>query len=79
MPAPKNKLEELLQEVVLASGLEKSQRLQAVRAYIASISIAQLNKEIAEITNRVELTALNAAGVPAGAQTTFYYVLQRSS
>jgi hypothetical protein len=74
MPTFKNRLDELLADVVLASGIQRQVRLEAVRAYIASTPMDTLKRQIAEITSIPELQVLQAAGVPQALQPTFLFV-----
>jgi hypothetical protein len=75
MPVFKNKLDELLADAVLASGLMRQAMLERVRQYILETDIAQLRKEIAVIDSLPELQMLQAAGVPAGLQSVFLFRL----
>lgn len=76
MPTFKNKLDELLADAVLASGVDRQVKLTAVRSYLQQTSIDQLRKEVAVITNKNELTMLQAAGVPLGLQDVFLFTYQ---
>jgi hypothetical protein len=75
MPVFKNKLDELLADAVLASGLMRQAMLERVRQYIAETDIAQLRKEIAVIDSLPEMQMLQAAGVPASLQSVFLFRL----
>jgi heme oxygenase len=75
MPVFKNKLDELLADAVLASGLMRQAMLERVRQYMLETDIAQLRKEIAVIDSLPELQMLQAAGVPAGLQSVFLFRL----
>jgi len=68
----KNRLDELLAEVVLASGVSRQLALDNVRSYIKTIDVDQLRREIAAITSLTELQMLQAAGVPQSAQPQFF-------
>ena len=77
----KNQLDSLLAEAVLASGVQRNVVIDKIRLYLKSTSIDQLNREVAVITSKPELTMLQAAGVPAGLQAVFlqtYQMLQGS-
>jgi len=75
MPVFKNKLDELLADAVLASGLMRQAMLERVRQYMAETDIAQLRKEIAVIDSLPEMQMLQAAGVPASLQSVFLFRL----
>jgi len=75
MPVFKNKLDELLADAVLASGLMRQAMLERVRQYIAETDIVQLRKEIAVIDSLPEMQMLQAAGVPASLQSVFLFRL----
>ena len=72
----KNKLDEMLAEGVLASGIQKNAIIAKIRDYIKTISVDDLKKQISVIDSKVELSLLQAVGVPGGAQSTFFYVVQ---
>lgn len=76
MPTFKNKLDELLADAVLASGIDRNVKLTAIRTYLQQTSIDQLRKEVSVITNKNELTMLQAAGVPLGLQDVFLFTYQ---
>jgi len=75
MPVFKNKLDELLADAVLASGLMRQAMLERVRQYMLETDITQLRKEIAVIDSLPEMQMLQAAGVPAGLQSIFLFRL----
>jgi len=75
MPVFKNKLDELLADAVLASGLMRQAMLERVRQYMAETDITQLRKEIAVIDSLPEMQMLQAAGVPASLQSVFLFRL----
>lgn len=77
MPTFKNKLDELLADTVLASGVGRQLALDKVREYLRGISTDDMRKQIAAITSLPELQMLQAAGVPAAAQTQFFTQYQR--
>ena len=75
MPVFKNKLDELLADAVLASGLMRQAMLERIRQYMAETDITQLRKEIAVIDSLPEMQMLQAAGVPASLQSVFLFRL----
>jgi hypothetical protein len=77
MPTFKNRLDELLADTVLASGILRQNALDAVRQYVKEISVDQLRREIAALTSLTELNMLQAAGVPLAAQPQFFYQVQK--
>jgi hypothetical protein len=79
MPTFKNKLDELLADAVLTSGVQRQANIDVVRGYIRGITVEQLRREIAAITSIMELQMLQAAGVPASAQDQFFTQYARVS
>jgi hypothetical protein len=58
-----NQLDEFLTDVVLAQGLQRQIRRDAVKKYIASISPNQFRQEMTEIQHLPALEILNSLGV----------------
>jgi len=79
MPKFSNKLDEILADAALASGIQRQVALEAVRKYLSTTPLQQLKVEVSQITSLTELRFLQAAGVPSGLQETFLTIFQSLS
>lgn len=77
MPQFKNQLDSLLADAVLASGVDRQVKLNAIRDYLKKTSIYDLKKQVSVITSKPELSMLQASGVPQGLQEVFLYTYTR--
>ena len=71
MPQFKNHLDELLAEIVLASGVDRNIFINQVRQYIEANTTDKIRTEIAQITSLQELQVLQAVGVRRDLQDIF--------
>ncbi len=71
MPTFANKLDELLADTVLASGTLRQVALNKVRDYLQTTPVAQLQREVQQVTSLQSLRMLQAAGVPLGLQAAY--------